>query len=175
MWRAASAHSRPLFPWAPPARSRAWAIFSQVRTPNSTGHVGRRRDVHEGEADPPVDVLVVRRFAADDGAEADHGGVDAAVGEPTRGERDFPRAGDPRYVDAVVGHAGFVEPRDGAGEQFVGDGAVPLGDDDGEALVAGGRRDGNFSGMGGMSIVVAGVAYEGRGRCSESGRPTSAV
>ena len=53
----------------------------------------------EGEADAAVDVLVVRRFAADDGAEAEDGGVAAAVGEPLGGERDFPRAGDPGDVD----------------------------------------------------------------------------
>jgi hypothetical protein len=37
-------------------------------------------------------------------------------------------------VDVVVGDAGFAKGGDGAVEELSGDGAVPLGDDDGEAI-----------------------------------------
>ncbi len=99
------------------------------------GDVELERNLADREADAAVDVLVVRGFAADDDAEADHGGVLAPFGKPLGDERDFPRAGDPGDVDLVVGHAGGAERFDRPLAEDAGDRLVPLGDDDRVAVV----------------------------------------
>ena len=62
-------------------------------------------DFAQGRAHRPVDVLVVRGFAADDRPQADHRHVAAAGGQAVGHGGNLERAGRPGHVDAVVGHA----------------------------------------------------------------------
>ena len=64
------------------------------------GHAGFEGDGGDAFGGAARDVFEVGGFAADDGAEADHGIEITARGGPLRGGRDFEGAGDPgrRYV-----------------------------------------------------------------------------
>ena len=72
---AVDAAAQPLLPALVPARSTACSMVSVVSTPKMTGTP--RVEAHLGDAlgDLGGDVVEVRRAAADDGAEADHGVV----------------------------------------------------------------------------------------------------
>ena len=136
--RAASAHSAPLLPTLPPARWMACSIVSQVSTPNNTGKFVSRPICVIALVTAAINVLVVCRFAADDGAEAENGGIAVRRGQALGDERDFHRARNPGDVDRVVGDVVLFQLRDGAIEQFACDRFVPAGDDDGEAVGGGG-------------------------------------
>lgn len=52
-----------------------------------------------------IDVLIVRRFASDDGPQADDGGKLTALGKPFGNDRQFPCSGHPGDRDRVGLHA----------------------------------------------------------------------
>ncbi len=141
MWRAASAHSAPLLPTLPPARWIACSIVSQVSTPNNTGTFASNASCVIAQANGTVDVLIVRGFAADDGAETNDRLVAAHGGQTLSGERNLHRAGDPGDVDHLVGTPRSWSLATAAVEQLPRDRFVPAGDDDGRSdLWARGRR-----------------------------------
>ncbi len=75
------------------------------------GPAGVEADAHDPGRGLAGDVLEVRRLAADDAAEADHGVV--VGGQGLGGERDLERARHPRHGDVVVGDAGRRPARGG--------------------------------------------------------------
>ena len=117
------------------------------------GNVRVEAELRDRGAHGAVDVLVVRGFAADHGAETDDGGVAARGGQALGDERNLQRAGHPGDVDRVVGDAVLVQRGDGAVEQLAGDRFVPAGDDDGEAVGGVERREGMMVGMKGRCKI----------------------
>ncbi len=106
------------------------------------GDVRAKGDLRNGSAHGAVDVLIVRCFAADYGAETDYGGVAIGCGKPLGDKRDFHGAWNPGDVDRIGGDALLFQLGDGAVEKFARDRFVPAGDDDGE-VSSGGKRGGS--------------------------------
>ena len=97
---------RPTSPCCPalvPARSTACSMVSVVSTPKIDRHAGVEADLGDALGDLAGHVVEVRRAAADDGAQADHGVVLAALGQALGDQRHLERARYPGDVDVAVG------------------------------------------------------------------------
>ena len=91
-------------------------------------HAGAQRDVLDAAGGLGADVVVVRRLAADDGAQAGDAGVAARLGGHQRGQRQLEGAGHVVDVDAV--RAGLLEYRRRGGHEPLGELGVEAPDDD---------------------------------------------
>ncbi len=65
-------------------------------------HAGAQTRIHQGDAHGAIDVLIVRRLAANHGAQAHHGQHTAGCRPADRRPAEFERAGHPGHVDRIV-------------------------------------------------------------------------
>ena len=65
-------------------------------------HARVQPGLHQPDAHRPIDVLVVRRLAANHRPQGEHGDVFAALGQPIGHQRNLERPGHPGHVDRRV-------------------------------------------------------------------------
>ena len=107
---AASAHSAPLLPtgcFASPGRrfvslTDAAGALDRLFHRIAGEHAEQDRNavpqvrLHDSHADGPIDVLIVRCFAANDRAQTQHGGISSAAGQLVRRPAEFQTRRAPR-------------------------------------------------------------------------------
>src|ERR687885_1196447 len=138
--RASAGGLRALVPLA--AARTLLRLRAVVAREDAEGHRDARLEARELEPARRLggDVLEVRRVAADDAAERDHGRVAPSLREGHRSEWKLERSGHGHHVDALARDTRLGKGREGALEEPGRDVAVETTDDDADVPASAVRR-----------------------------------